>query len=80
MDSYGSLMLHNSSDCCGEEMDRGIFRLENTESERIAITWEEATLDLNSFEVVFKENKTGKFERFTVLTVPNGKNLLDLIS
>ena len=83
VDDYGTLMMHHEYIQAAD----GYFVLQNIEGERIVLSCEEASLDLESFEAIFKikdvqrhfQNETGELERFTVLTVPNGKKLLDLL-
>ena len=83
VDDYGTLMMHHDS----IEAEDGYFVLQNIEGERVVLSYEEASLDLGSFEVIFKivdaqrnfQNETGELERFTILIVPNGKTLTDLI-
>lgn len=83
VDSYGSLMMHNEHVLVADDY----FTLQNIEGERIVLSCEEASLDLESFEVIFNSKhadrnflaNTHGIERFTILIVPNGKTLTDLI-
>ena len=75
MDKYNSLMMHDTSN-----EDETEFCLQNIECESITLSFEGASICPESFEVIFKLNDCDKLERFTVLIVPNGKTLLELLN